>query len=434
MKPQTDLDTSKQPWSMKHRRTVIAAVMGGLGVALMGALYTHGVEPANAQATVAPKEMRRVYYPGTEELAPDEMRVIACGTGLPMPRLKQAAACFLVQLGNGDNFVFDMGAGSQERLASLDIPYDKLDKVFIGHLHLDHVGDLPNFYFTRSVNNGRTPLRVWGPSGVKPEWGMKAAMENMKKMYGWERAMRGALMREPELEVNEFNWKGVNQVIYNENGAVVRSIPAVHGDQSASFILEWKGLKFAFSSDTSPNKWWVQYTKGADISIHEAFLPPDLIVERVFFAPAEALNVGTQVHTPPQGFGYVMAQTRPRLAVAYHFPNDFDVVHPVRDSIREYYDGPLDMATDFMVWNVTKEKITTRMAVVSPDHFAQRSELPKTPGDLKSYQYDELTLTGMDPGYGKVVQKIYADFNKKYGTDFKPLLKFAPTPGVPLDQ
>ena len=37
-----------------------------------------------------------VYYPGTEKLAADEMRVIACGTGMPQPRLKQAAACFLV--------------------------------------------------------------------------------------------------------------------------------------------------------------------------------------------------------------------------------------------------------------------------------------------------------------------------------------------------
>ena len=44
-----------------------------------------------------------VYYPGTERLEPDEMRVIACGTGMPMPRLKQAAACFLIELGNGSN-------------------------------------------------------------------------------------------------------------------------------------------------------------------------------------------------------------------------------------------------------------------------------------------------------------------------------------------
>ena len=41
---------------------------------------------------------RDVYYPGTEDLAPDEMRVIACGTGMPNARPKQAAACWLVEL------------------------------------------------------------------------------------------------------------------------------------------------------------------------------------------------------------------------------------------------------------------------------------------------------------------------------------------------
>ncbi|MGI9568731.1 MAG: hypothetical protein ACR2PH_03090, partial [Desulfobulbia bacterium] len=57
-----------------------------------------------------------VYYPGTEALAADEMRVISCGSGMPMPRLKQAAPCFLIELGNGDKFIFDMGTGSMERL------------------------------------------------------------------------------------------------------------------------------------------------------------------------------------------------------------------------------------------------------------------------------------------------------------------------------
>lgn len=35
---------------------------------------------------------RYVYYPGTEELGPDEIRVIACGTGMPTARRSQAAA------------------------------------------------------------------------------------------------------------------------------------------------------------------------------------------------------------------------------------------------------------------------------------------------------------------------------------------------------
>jgi hypothetical protein len=31
--------------------------------------------------------------------------------------------------------------------------------------------------------------------------------------------------------------------------------------------------------------------------------------------------------------------------------------------IRETYDGPLSMATDMMVWNLTRDRITERMAV-----------------------------------------------------------------------
>ena len=60
---------------------------------------------------------RSVYYPGTEQLKPDEMRVIALGTGMPTIRPKQAAAAFLVELGNGDKFLFDIGTGSAERAA-----------------------------------------------------------------------------------------------------------------------------------------------------------------------------------------------------------------------------------------------------------------------------------------------------------------------------
>ncbi|MEE9213381.1 MAG: hypothetical protein V3U54_01110, partial [Thermodesulfobacteriota bacterium] len=61
---------------------------------------------------------RDVYYPGSEDIKPDEMRVIACGTGMPNARPKQAAACFLVELGNGDKFIFDIGTGSAERISA----------------------------------------------------------------------------------------------------------------------------------------------------------------------------------------------------------------------------------------------------------------------------------------------------------------------------
>ena len=85
---------------------------------------------------------RYVYYPGTEPLAKDEIRITACGTGLPAARRGQAASCFLLELGNGDKFLFDLGTGAMANLMAMMIPADFMTKVFISHLHTDHWGDL----------------------------------------------------------------------------------------------------------------------------------------------------------------------------------------------------------------------------------------------------------------------------------------------------
>jgi ribonuclease Z len=240
-------------------------------------------EPESPQVTpklspvssVKPTTQRGAYFPGTEELKPDEMRVICLGSGMPMPRLKQAAACFLVELGNGDKFIFDMGTGSLERIYSLGIPLDYLDKVFLTHLHMDHMGDLPAFYIYGPQNNRSVPLRVWGPGGggTRPEWGTKVAMDHMQKTWAW---MTGTLVGTIDttsfrLDVTEYDWSKVNNVIYEENGVVIKSIPAIHFEQSASLILEWNGLRMAFVGDSLPNKWWVEHTQGVDLSIFECF-------------------------------------------------------------------------------------------------------------------------------------------------------------------
>jgi ribonuclease Z len=379
--------------------------------------------PTSEWSPTEPSPSRAVYYPGTEALAPDEMRVTALGTGMPMPRLKQAAASFLVELGNGDKFIFDMGEGSYERVMSLGIPLDQLDKVFLGHLHLDHAGDFPAFYFTGPVNNRLTPVRLWGPSGVKPEWGTKSWWKHQRASWAWEEASRGSALdpRGLQIEVNEFDWTAVNEVIYDENGVKIRSIPAIHADQSVSFLLEWIGLKFAFSSDTLPNKWWRAHANDADISIHEAFIPPDLMMEKFQFAPSEAIFVGTQGHTYAAAFGKIMSLTKPRLAVAYHFQNDFDTAPAVESEIRKTYDGPLDLATDFMVWNITKDAIRTRMGIPNEESFPAPVQRKKNPPDsLAAYQWTEFSMSGVEPESAAVTNAMIEKFNKRHGTDIKP--------------
>jgi len=385
-------------------------------------------EASAAESKPHPRSVNRleeqdVYFPGTENLAPDEMRVTACGTGMPNARPKQAAACWLVELGNGDKFLFDIGSGSSERLSALKIPYDFLDKVFIGHLHSDHFGDIGDLWIGGVIGNRINPLRVWGPSGTKEEYGTKYALEHMEKMFTWDSASRlgNVDIRGQVLEVNEFDYKAVNAVIYQENGVTIRSIPAVHAlDGSVSFILEWNGLKFAYSSDTFPNKWWIEYTKGSDIAIHECFITPDDLIVKQKWTPGEALNVGTQVHTSPWQFGKVMSMVEPRMAVGYHFFNDFDTQPNVLEAVRSTYDGPLALATDYMVFNVTKDDIRVRMAAVDEDIWPQPAIQDKLPPDASLRVGFTDYINGGRVNFKEVVDKIYADINERYDTDYPP--------------
>ena len=89
----------------------------------------HAAASAPSASPVGVVDPRDVYYPGSEALAPDEMRVVACGTGMPNQRPKQAAACWLVELGNGDKFLFDIGSESTGEVQSLffHFPENSLD-------------------------------------------------------------------------------------------------------------------------------------------------------------------------------------------------------------------------------------------------------------------------------------------------------------------
>ncbi|CUH44470.1 guanitoxin biosynthesis MBL fold metallo-hydrolase GntH [Ruegeria atlantica] len=363
---------------------------------------------------------RDVYYPGTEDIAEDEMRVTACGTGMPNARPAQAAACFLVELGNGDKFIFDIGTGSAERLSGLAIPYDYLDKVFIGHLHADHIGDLDALWVGGVIGNRQRPLRVWGPSGAEPELGTAHAVEGMKQMMTWDSASRLGNVNTLglEIEMNEFDYKLENEIIYDENDVVIRTMPAVHAlDGSVSYTLAWNDLLFAFTSDTYPNKWYIEYTKGADISIHESFLPPELLVKKQKWPVEDALNVGTQVHTEPSMMGKVMSMTEPRMAVAYHFFNDFDTSTIVEQQIRKTYDGPLSMATDYMVWNITKDDIRVRMAVINEDVWPLPSVTEKLPADpAEMVGFTDFLLEGREV-FSDLIEEIYAETNDMFGTN-----------------
>jgi ribonuclease Z len=88
------------------RLTLVAFTAAGAGAAAVwlggGAVDSAGAaagDPGPPAYVDSRVHARDQYFPGTEEIGPREMRVIALGTGMPAASKSQAASSFLVQLG-----------------------------------------------------------------------------------------------------------------------------------------------------------------------------------------------------------------------------------------------------------------------------------------------------------------------------------------------
>ncbi|MHC4239225.1 MAG: guanitoxin biosynthesis MBL fold metallo-hydrolase GntH [Planctomycetota bacterium] len=366
---------------------VILALIAGLIGYVVGSTRGQSTEARaqKAEQSIGEESVKRraTYYPNTEELGPNEMRVIALGTGTPNFRRSQASAAWLVELGNGEKFIFDIGTGSLANLGALEIPYTYLDKIFISHLHVDHIGDLDAMFIGGWVSNRTAPLRVWGPSGKKPELGTKYAVDRMREMFTWDLTGRKGNMPSSggHVEVTEFDYSKT-QVVYEQNGVKIKAWPAIHGiDGSVSYSLEWNGLKFVYSGDTTPNKWFLAEARNADLLIHESYLSVQQFIDLKNYDPERARIVATVVHTPPSSAGKIFAKLQPRMAVGYHTFNLFDVGPDIIAGIRETYDGPLTLANDNLVWNVTKESIQVRKVIGNDDAWPAAPPHPAGPPD-----------------------------------------------------
>jgi len=128
-----------------------------------------------------------------------------------------------------------------------------------------------------------------------------------------------------------------------------------------------------------------------------------------------------------------MQEIKPRMAVAYHFFKDFDTTAEINDRIRTTYDVPLSLAEDFMVWNVTKDDIQVRMAIVeehtwapplaSKAKVAQEGDTEKYSKEMgvpiKSMGYSDFIKDGRWSEVDEALRGVYDEASKALGRKFE---------------
>jgi ribonuclease Z len=337
---------------------------------------------------------RNNYFPQSEPLGLDEMRIVFMGSNPWPPRMTQASTCIMVELGNGKRLFFDFGPGCLRNIIANQVPVPEINDIFITHLPIDHFGELPYLYQFAPFNGRWKPLRVIGPSGRKPEMGTKAACEAIKKMGAWTSAWSvGPMADGYEIEVTEFDFRDDGGVCYDQDGVKVTHWRRSHGvDGASAYRLDWNGLSFVWTGDGKPDQLTAKYAKGVDVFVTEMAIDMvNLWALKQGVSPLMGAFTIDNLHTPHYAAGYLANLIQPRLAMACHISFDRELIGEMMAGVRAHYNGLFAFGIDHTVVNVTRDRVwireaafpeTTNTARPSMEWIIQNNFGGKMPGQI----------------------------------------------------
>ena len=224
--------------------------MRSLGIALLFSLQLHALAQTSAEPVRS-------------------MEVVLLGTGYPRPFPDRAGPSTVVIV-NGTYFVVDAGRAVVLRLSALRQPLPEIAAVLLTHLHSDHTGGLPDLFATSWVMGRKYPLQLYGPRGTQE------MVDGLLKFYADDIHIRRDLVENLAPDGAKIDVHIVEEgTVYKDSDVTITGFKVDHRPVEPAFGYKFEadGKIVVISGDTAPNDNLVKFAHGADILIHEVFMP-----------------------------------------------------------------------------------------------------------------------------------------------------------------
>ncbi|GLJ24619.1 hypothetical protein SUGI_0470820 [Cryptomeria japonica] len=96
------------------------------------------------------------------------MQLVFLGTSSSVPTCNRNNSCIALRL-VGTVYLFDCGEGAQKQIIKTPFQQRGVDKIFITHMHGDHIFGLPGVLIglTLCPSKGKDPIEIYGPQGLR---------------------------------------------------------------------------------------------------------------------------------------------------------------------------------------------------------------------------------------------------------------------------
>ena len=229
------------------------------------------------------------------------MNVIFLGTGGSLPTPKRGLPAIAIKRKN-EILLFDCGEGTQRQMIQAGIGFNRKTKIFITHLHGDHILGLPGLLQTMSLLGRKNNLEIYGPIGIEDFF--KAINQTLRFTLIFPISIKeikeGIVCQEKEYTITAAQSEHIDPSLayaliekprqgrFNVNKAKELKVPEgplwskLQSGQSIklsdgrsikpSSILgaSRPGRVVVYSGDTGPSEKIVKLAKNADLLIHES--------------------------------------------------------------------------------------------------------------------------------------------------------------------
>ncbi len=273
---------------------------------------------------------------------PCEMQAVLLGTGYPVPVPDRAGPSTAVIV-NGKYFVVDAGRAVTMRLAALKPRMPHVEAVFLTHLHSDHTGGLPDLFDTSWIMERRSvPFELYGPEGTRE------MADAMLQFFAADIHIRRDLTEYQSAAGATVNTHIVKQgTVYDRDGLKITAFEVDHRPVVPAFGYRFDcgGKSIVISGDTAPSDNLVQFAKGADILIHEAYLL-GIFQQNRNDAGRIAQNL-SRYHTNAEQAGEIAARAGvKRLVLTHVIPGDRSAA--LHDLAAKAFKGEVTVGADLM--------------------------------------------------------------------------------------
>jgi ribonuclease BN (tRNA processing enzyme) len=367
-----------QSFGKISRRAAMVAGSAVLGAAALGTAACSPAESPQSPPTPAPPAA-----------LPDNALITVGVAAGPPPTPNKFGICSVLKLGN-DLYVIDCGLGSLNGFTNAGLKFGDIKKMFITHLHADHIVDYYSFFLSggNQAKPGQAPVLVYGPGSAgglpasevgnanpptinpaNPTPGLAAMTASLNQAFAYTGNVlirdQGiddieSLMKVTEIAVppgsdylNRSPTMEPFAVVADDKVTVTATLVS-HYDVYPAFAVRFDiknpAVSVTFSGDTTKNDNLIRLAHDTDILVHEA----EFSLDDAFYDNRFPPNYLQNSHTSAEQVGEVAAAANAKHLVLSHYQASTPR-GPVTDSqwleeIKKHYSGKSTVAQDGQVF------------------------------------------------------------------------------------